>query len=157
MDQEQSFIQATVPFFEGTLSIKGTEEAVFEIDYTTKKLVPSPGKGEVAKAARQFEQYRDHQRQQFDFHYIIHSSSFFKKVFEKLANIPYGHVVSYQQLAAISGSPKAARAVGQAMANNKLMIVIPCHRVIAADHSLGGFSGGLDLKRALLEHEGITL
>lgn len=71
--------------------------------------------------------------------------------------IPHGQVRSYGWLAAAAGSPKAARAAGQAMARNPAPIIIPCHRVIASDGSLGGFGGGLAMKRRLLELEGVGL
>jgi methylated-DNA-[protein]-cysteine S-methyltransferase len=69
--------------------------------------------------------------------------------------IPYGQVRSYRWLAARAGSSKGARAAGQAMARNPIALVIPCHRVIASDGRLGGFGGGLGMKRALLEMEGV--
>jgi O-6-methylguanine DNA methyltransferase len=81
-------------------------------------------------------------------------ADFHRQVYEAARRIPYGHTISYGGLAAMAGSPKAARAVGQAMARNPIGIVIPCHRVIAADGGLGGFGPGLDVKRRLLELEG---
>jgi O-6-methylguanine DNA methyltransferase len=70
--------------------------------------------------------------------------------------IPRGYVCSYGQLAAVVGKPKAARAVGTALARNPFPIIIPCHRTVRRDGSLGGFGGGLPLKRALLEMEGVA-
>ncbi len=69
--------------------------------------------------------------------------------------IPFGNVASYGQVAKAIGMQGAARAVGQALGNNPVAIVIPCHRVIASDGSLGGFSSGLNWKRKLLRHEGV--
>ncbi|CAM3101219.1 methylated-DNA--[protein]-cysteine S-methyltransferase [Stackebrandtia soli] len=72
--------------------------------------------------------------------------------------VGYGETIGYQQLAARAGRPNAARAVGRVMANNPLPIVVPCHRVIAADGAIGGFAGSggalVELKRRLLELEG---
>ncbi len=79
------------------------------------------------------------------------------KVWEALKKIPRGEVLSYGQLAALIGKPRAARAVGQAVGKNPLPIIIPCHRVIAADGSIGGFGGGEDLKRKMLEIEGAII
>ena len=76
------------------------------------------------------------------------------RVWAALRQIPYGGTLSYLELARSAGSPKGARAVGQANHNNPLGIIVPCHRVIAADGTLGGYAGGLDRKRWLLEHEG---
>ena len=69
--------------------------------------------------------------------------------------IPRGRVCSYSRLAAMTGNPKAARAVGSALARNPFPIIIPCHRTVRRDGSLGGFGGGLPMKRALLEMEGV--
>ena len=84
-------------------------------------------------------------------------SEFQRKVWKILADIPFGTTVSYGELAAMAGRPGAARAVGSAMARNPLPILIPCHRVIAANGKLGGYGGGLDMKKWLLRHEGINI
>lgn len=80
---------------------------------------------------------------------------FHRKVLRKLKELPHGRVISYGELAARAGSPRAARAVGAAMAGNPLPIVIPCHRVVAAAGRLGGFSSGISQKKRLLAHEGV--
>lgn len=76
------------------------------------------------------------------------------EVWHRLATIPYGHTVSYGELAQQLGRPRAVRAVGAANGRNPLPIVLPCHRVIGADGSLTGFGGGLPIKRYLLALEG---
>jgi len=76
------------------------------------------------------------------------------RVWQELRLIPWGQTISYSELARRVGNPKASRAVGQANAVNPIPLIIPCHRVIAADGSLGGYSSGLDRKRWLLRHEG---
>ncbi len=68
--------------------------------------------------------------------------------------IPYGETISYSGLARRAGKEGAGRATGQALAANPVPILVPCHRVVCADGNLGGFSGGLDIKRRLLELEG---
>ena len=85
-------------------------------------------------------------------------SEFRRRVWEVTAQVPYGKVVTYGGVATRAGRPGAARAVGQAMAHNPLPLVVPCHRVVAANGGLGGFSaeGGLQLKRRLLGLEGVT-
>jgi methylated-DNA-[protein]-cysteine S-methyltransferase len=80
---------------------------------------------------------------------------FQRKVLRRLARLPFGRVISYGELASRSGSPRAARAVGAAMAANPLPVVIPCHRVIESRGKLGGYSGGLSNKKKLLAHEGV--
>jgi methylated-DNA-[protein]-cysteine S-methyltransferase len=71
--------------------------------------------------------------------------------------IPRGEVRTYAQVAAAAGCPRGARAAGNALARNPFPIVIPCHRAVRSDGSLGGYYGGLAMKRALLEMEGVTL
>lgn len=85
---------------------------------------------------------------------ISQATPFFRKVWEQTKLIPYGQTRSYGWLAERVGRPGAARAVGQAMARNPLPIIIPCHRVIASDGKLGGFGGGLEMKKQFLSMEG---
>ena len=75
------------------------------------------------------------------------------RVLVATAGIPLGEVRTYGEVAALAGNPKAARATGRALGANPIPIVLPCHRVVAADGSLHGYAGGLDLKRLLLDHE----
>jgi methylated-DNA-[protein]-cysteine S-methyltransferase len=82
---------------------------------------------------------------------------FTQKVLKATRTIPYGEVRSYSEIAAKIGKPKASRAVGQALARNPLPIVIPCHRVIKSDGTLGGFAWGKKWKQRLLEHEGFKV
>lgn len=82
---------------------------------------------------------------------------FQKSVWNALIDIPYGEAISYQQLAMNIANPKAMRAVGSANGKNPLPIIIPCHRVIQANQTLGGYSGGLPTKIALLKLEGFSL
>jgi methylated-DNA-[protein]-cysteine S-methyltransferase len=79
---------------------------------------------------------------------------FQRKVLSRTSRIPYGKVSSYSQVAAATGSPRASRAAGNALARNPIPIVIPCHRVLRAGGGLGGYAGGLDRKTQLLELEG---
>ena len=78
---------------------------------------------------------------------------FERAVWEVVRGIPYGQARTYGWVAAQTGDRKRARPVGQAMAKNPFPLVVPCHRVVAADGTLGGFSGGLELKKALLDLE----
>lgn len=85
---------------------------------------------------------------------LSHGTSFQRQVWRTLQRVPYGKLRSYQWIAARVGGPHYARAVGNAVGANPLPIVIPCHRIVAHDASLGGFSGGLSMKRKLLALEG---
>ena len=79
------------------------------------------------------------------------------KVWNKLLAIPFGQTKNYKQIAIEIGNPKACRAVGNACGKNPILLLIPCHRVIASDKSLGGFSASFSLKKTLLEIEGTNL
>lgn len=81
---------------------------------------------------------------------------FQRRVWKGLLSIPYGQTLSYRDLARAIGQPSALRAVGAANGRNPLPIVVPCHRVVAADGSIGGFSGGLEIKKQLLNLEAAT-
>jgi len=83
----------------------------------------------------------------------LRGTDFQRQVWQKLREIPLGVTISYKELATRLGKPRATQAVGQANGANPIPLIIPCHRVIAADGSLGGYSSGLDRKRWLLEHE----
>jgi methylated-DNA-[protein]-cysteine S-methyltransferase len=101
----------------------------------------------------QLNQYFLGKRDSFEIPLQLEGSSFELKVWNHLENIPYGKTYSYSQLAADIGKPGAARAVGQANSRNPISIIIPCHRVISADGSINGYSGGTWRKRWLLNHE----
>jgi methylated-DNA-[protein]-cysteine S-methyltransferase len=81
------------------------------------------------------------------------ATAFQRLVWETTSLIPYGETRSYGWIARQIGKPQAARAVGQALGKNPFLIIVPCHRVIAADGTLGGFGGDLEMKEALLELE----
>jgi methylated-DNA-[protein]-cysteine S-methyltransferase len=107
----------------------------------------------TAPAREELEAYRAGERREFGLPLALVGSPWQKQVWGALTRIPYGETRSYAEVAAMVGKPGAARAVGRANATNRLPVVVPCHRVIAADGTLGGFNGGLHLKVALLEHE----
>ena len=90
---------------------------------------------------------------QLDLPLDIRSTAFQRQVWEKLRAIPYGQTVSYGDVAKALGKPGAVRAVGRACATNPVALVIPCHRVVREDQSLGGYRWGLDRKQKLLEQE----
>ena len=89
----------------------------------------------------------------------LDGTSFQKLVWEEISKIPYGQTRSYKQIAINIGHPNSSRAVANACGKNPYPIIIPCHRVIRSDGSLGGYSGkgGLKTKKLLLKKEGITL
>lgn len=95
----------------------------------------------------------DNNEQRLDLPLDIRSTAFQRQVWEKLRSIPYGQTVSYGDVAKALGKPGAVRAVGRACATNPVALVIPCHRVVREDKSLGGYRWGLERKKKLLEQE----
>ncbi|MFG2039869.1 methylated-DNA--[protein]-cysteine S-methyltransferase [Dactylosporangium sp. NPDC048998] len=105
-------------------------------------------------AARELDEYFDRRRKVFDLALDLSLSRGFRQLVQRhLPEIGYGQTRSYREVAELVGNPKAVRAVGTACATNPLPVVVPCHRVLRADGSLGGYVGGLDAKTALLELE----
>jgi methylated-DNA-[protein]-cysteine S-methyltransferase len=84
-------------------------------------------------------------------------TAFQQRVWRAMMRIPFGQTSSYGELASAIGNAKAVRAVGGACGANPIPVLVPCHRVLAANHKLGGFSGGVATKRELLRREGVTL
>ena len=92
---------------------------------------------------------------EFTFKLNLSGTDFQKRVWKALLNIPYGKTASYKDVAVMIGAPHAVRAVGGACGRNPVPIIIPCHRVIGADGNIGGYSGGLRIKKMLLKLEGV--
>ena len=109
----------------------------------------------VRSAARQLEEYFTGRRRYFDVDLHLTGSAFEQEVWLALSAIPFGEVATYGDIASAVGRPLAYRAVGNANGKNPWPVVVPCHRVVAA-HGLGGYGGGLDVKRFLLQLEGVT-
>lgn len=104
--------------------------------------------------ARELDEYFAGRRTEFDLPLDYSLSSGFRQLVQRqLPRIPYGNTQSYTEVARVVGNPKAVRAVGSACATNPLPVIVPCHRVIRSDGSLGGYIGGLDAKAALLSLE----
>ena len=107
----------------------------------------------TAPVRRELSEYAAGRRTMFGVPLTLAGSEWQKNVWRELTRIPYGETRSYGEIADNLGRPAAARAVGRANATNVLPLVVPCHRVISADGTLGGFNGGLHLKTRLLDHE----
>lgn len=103
---------------------------------------------------QQLIEYWRGERRTFSLPVVFHGTAFQRSVWEALRGIAYGETLAYGDIAEQIGRSKAVRAVGAAVGANPLMIVVPCHRVVGKDGSLTGFSGGLDMKKRLLEIEG---
>ena len=107
----------------------------------------------IKMAAKQLDEYFNGKRQQFDLPLDLTGTIFQTKVWQELLKIPYGQTKSYKDIATAINNPKAYRAVGMANNKNRIMIVVPCHRVISSDNKLTGYAGGLEKKEFLLNLE----
>jgi len=106
-------------------------------------------------AFKELREYFLNKRKVFDVPLDLHGSDFQMKVWEELLKIPYGKAISYKTLSERLGDKNLVRAVGKANGSNPVPVIVPCHRVINADGSMGGYSTGLPVKEKLLELEGI--
>jgi methylated-DNA-[protein]-cysteine S-methyltransferase len=121
-------------------------------DKVSPRILSAPGR--LDAAAREIDEYFAGRRHTFGLPLDWRLSAGFRRtVLGHLPEISYGHTASYTAVAQLAGSPKAVRAVGTACATNPLPVVVPCHRVVRADGSMGGYRGGPEAKRALLTLE----
>ena len=133
----------------GRLALHASEHGLARIELAARGGASQPTPL-LELAARQLAEYFAGERASFDLPLDPRGSDFDLAVWTELRRIPHGETISYAELARRVGRPSAARAVGGANGRNPLPIVIPCHRVVASDGSLGGYAGGLAMKRALL-------
>ena len=117
--------------------------------------LPGVAQAGLTVARKQLEEYFAGNRRDFELRLAPHGTPFELRVWERLSRIPYGVTISYGDISTEFGLSNGARAVGRANGANPIAIVIPCHRVIGSDGTLTGYGGGLPLKRALLELEGV--
>lgn len=131
-----------------------SKEEFEDLLYLNKDMVRDTKKARFV--TKELEEYFKRERKKFTIPYEINVSGFDKKVLEEVAKIPYGKVLSYKDIAVILDNSNASRAVGNANRKNKLPIIIPCHRVIKSDGSVGGYAGkeGNETKIKLLKLEG---
>jgi methylated-DNA-[protein]-cysteine S-methyltransferase len=111
----------------------------------------------LRKAREQVRAYFSGALRKFTLPLAPEGTAFQQNVWAALQRIPFGKTLSYGEIAAQIGNPKASRAVGRANGTNPICLIIPCHRVIGANGSLTGFFYGNGIKRILLEHEGVPL
>jgi len=156
----------TLPLI-GKLKVISNNNSIIEIKYITETpgedlkeggAIPSKNffstyPAEVKKLKDQLIEYLKADRREFQIEYQLAGTDFQQAILDETAKIPYGQTVSYKELAKRAGSPRAWQATGQALKNNRLPIIIPCHRVICSS-GIGGYNGGLKLKKTLLKLEG---
>jgi len=162
MDAANFYYEHRLGPSDGWFSRKGLRERVLPREERTKRysvLHSSANDHRVWALNAALERYFAGIRETFDAIPIdLEGATLFRHaVWEGARGVPWGTTTSYGGLAALIGKPNAARAVGQALGANPIPILVPCHRFIAADGSLGGFGAGLEWKRELLRAEGISL
>ena len=139
----------------GTVCVEDNGKAVTAV-YFCDKAEHAEMSALTEGALNQLNEYFCRTRRTFNLPLEMKGTEFQLKVWNELCNIPYGETRSYKDIAVKIGNPKAVRAVGGANNKNKLMIVVPCHRVIGADGSLTGYAGGIDVKQKLLNLEALA-
>ena len=154
----------------GKLLVAGTKRGLVRVAYSghlphdkvllelaedlSPRMLEAPG--QLDSVRRQLEEYFEGRRTSFDLKLDWRlSHGFGQRVLRHTARIPYGHVSTYKTVAAAAGSPRGARAAGNALGANPLPIVVPCHRVLHSGGGIGGYGGGLERKEFLLTLEGV--
>jgi methylated-DNA-[protein]-cysteine S-methyltransferase len=152
-----ALINVTTPA--GTFGVEGDDRGVTRISMPSERRRATPGvaPSPVQQLARQIERYASGGRVDYSLELLVWPavSPFTRAVWEALPEIPRGDVRTYGDVAIMIDRPHAARAVGNALNQNPFALVIPCHRVVAAN-GIGGYGGGVEVKRALLALEGVT-
>lgn len=141
----------------GTLGIAVEHDAITQITFGMAAVPEGEELPLHRRAFLELSEYFAGKRQTFSLPLAPEGTAFQKRVWQALCAIPFGQVRTYADIAKQVGSPKGFRAVGSANHHNPIPILIPCHRVIGRNHTLTGYAGGLDVKAALLELEGVSV
>lgn len=149
----------------GRYAIAADEDAIVGVWRAAQQYFPAaarlgdqtPDDELLGEAAAQLSAWFAGERTDFDLPLAPVGTPFQQEVWEALRAIPYGETTTYGSLAASLGKERASQAVGSAVGRNPISVIVPCHRVIAADGGLTGYAGGLDTKEALLRHEATVL
>jgi methylated-DNA-[protein]-cysteine S-methyltransferase len=150
----------------GTLTVLAESDSIVGLRFATHRHEPWSIEADwtrddadplLREAAAQLVAYFEDRKPTFDLPLAPAGTAFQRRVWDELRKIPFGQTISYGELARRVGDANASRAVGMANGRNPIAIVIPCHRVIGSTGTLTGFGGGVEVKRALLRHEGLML
>lgn len=135
------------------MKICDDEKGITELSFVENEEETEPETELERKAIEELMEYFAGKRKEFDLPLSYQGTDFQMRCWKALQEIPYGETRSYKEEAEMAGNVKAVRAVGGANHNNRICIIIPCHRVINADGKLGGYGGGVEHKKQLLELE----
>ena len=164
----RSLVVNRIPSILGPLVVAASSDKLWLLEFADRRMLEtqfkrlaklqkcqfSPGENKIIQqTARQIEDYFSGKLFSFELPLGMDGTEFQQKVWKQLAKIPYGETTSYETIARTIGNPNAQRAVGRANGDNRLSIILPCHRVIRSDGQLSGYGGGLRRKQWLLDHE----
>ena len=137
----------------GNLVITSDRTSILECTFSDKQKQSEELPEILKNALKQLDEYFNRERKLFNLDLSPQGTEFQENVWNELTKIPYGETTSYSKIAESTGNKNAVRAVGNANSQNPISIIIPCHRVIGADGSLVGYSGGIVKKKWLLDFE----
>jgi O-6-methylguanine DNA methyltransferase len=168
MNVKINFFELPIPTRDGQFIARYSEKGLAGLNFPNAKAYVAPKRSEGGPIPSKI--HRWHRMTETALKHILaghqpknlppldlEGTEFQKSVWNALRKISSGKTKSYGQIALAIGKPKAVRAVGGACGANPVPVLVPCHRVLAANKKLGGFSGGLDWKRNLLKREGVVL
>jgi methylated-DNA-[protein]-cysteine S-methyltransferase len=142
----------------GPLTLAASERGLVALEFGIRRRDDwIEARQRLATCIAELEEYFTGRRRRFTSPLDLRGTEFQLRCWRELLKIPYGHTRTYAQLARAVGSPRGFRAVGHANGQNPISIIVPCHRVIASDGTLGGYGGGLHIKEELLRLEGARL
>jgi len=136
-----------------SIELNGNEKRFLRILKTNFNDSFTRSKSKLASEIKQVQEYFKGKRKNFNLSVFLKGSGFQTQTWVALSKVGYGKTVSYSDLAAMAGNKKAFRAAATCCARNPVPIIIPCHRVIAKDGSIGGFGGGIEMKKKMLRLE----
>jgi len=138
----------------GSLELRGKSEGLTDVIFLKKKIAETKPMPEYFKPwVKEFKDYFKGTRRQFTIPVVMEGTDFQKKVWKQMTRVFYGKTASYEELAKMVGHAEAVRAVGTTCRLNRTPIVVPCHRIINKSGALGGYLGGLKVKKMLLALE----
>lgn len=137
----------------GFIQIVGNSDGILSLNFTDSSIESQEVPAVLHNAVSQIQEYFSGKRKNFSLRLCPQGTDFQQQVWKLLQQVPHGETISYSQLSDQYGDPKAIRAVASANGKNPILIIIPCHRIVGKNGSLGGFSAELWRKEWLLHHE----
>lgn len=135
------------------INVQSENNKIISISFIVASPIYSQWTIEISNCIHQLDEYFKGKRKDFNISFLLEGSSFSKKVFKVIQDIPYGSVRTYEEIANLINHPKAQRAVGTCLKKNPLVIIIPCHRVVNKDNKKISYNYGSDIKKNLLYNE----